>query len=566
MRFPIRSLRARLLSLLTLTTLPIAALAIYQAVAEYDSDRADIQASLQSVAAVAASEVKEIVSGAQQVLSVLASQPTIVTMAQPACDRALQNFFLARRDFENIAAFDLEGKARCSKEDIPENASVAGRAWFRAVLAGEDFVVSELVPSDITGRRVIVFAAPLRDDSGQLVGVLDITIGSTWLAWLSRVPGPADLSFSALVDRNGLPLEAQQIGAETLAKFPSAAQTASALREQSYVFFADGRDGDERAYAVTPVVAGQLYLLVAREESELFGRVRFDLVAGLLYPLLIWLGVMVCIWIGIDRLVLRWLRNLGRLAAHYGAGNLEARPQKIAEAPDEFAQLGRAMMEMAGRIEKRTEDLEQAIDEKNWLIREVHHRVKNNMQIVSSLLNLQMRRLSDPKARAAFADAQARLGAFELVHRALYQAENLNAVHLRSFLSDLVGQLVKTHPARRDNVQLELDLSDIVVSPDKAVPLGLLVTEVVSNSLKHGFPPPRSGTIKIGLSATDDGDGLLLIQDDGVGKSEDHLGFGSQLIATFAQQLHGELEVSLEGGMTTRLSIPQLRPPEGAAA
>jgi len=566
MRFPLRSLRARLLSLLTLTTMPIAGLMIYQAVIEYDSDRADLERSLQSVAAVAGSEVKEIIAVAQQVLSALASQPTIVTMEQPACNRALRNFLLARRDFENVAAFDLEGRAQCSKEKIPKDANVAGRPWFQKILAGEDFVVSELVTSDITGRRVIVFAAPLRDDEGKLTGALDITIGSSWLAWLSRIPGPVDLSFSALVDRSGVPLEPDLFGPEVLARFPTTEQTGDALREQTSVFFALGRDGEERAYAVTPLVAGQLYLLVAREESDLFGRARFDLLAGLFYPLLLWLGILICIWVGIERLVLRWLRNLGRLAARYGAGSFEARLEKIAEAPGEFAQLGRALMDMASRIEKRTEDLEQAIDEKNWLIREVHHRVKNNMQIVSSLLNLQMRRISDPLARATFADAQARLGAFELVHRALYQAENLNKVQLRSFLTDLGDQLMNTYPAKRKNVQLELDLADIAVNPDKAVPLGLLVTEVVSNSLKHGFPPPRTGKIKIGLWATDDGDGTLQIQDDGVGKSDGEIGFGSQLIASFAQQLRGELEVSFEGGMTTRLAIPQLCPCEKRSA
>ncbi|MCB2100119.1 MAG: sensor histidine kinase [Rhodobacterales bacterium] len=554
----VRSLRWSLLGLLALATVPATILMIVQATSEYYRDRQDIERSLLRVAQIAASEERDLISGAKQVLVALATQPAVYELRQPQCDQAVHNVFLGLQAFENIAAFDREGHPVCSEKEIPANATIAHRDWYKEILAGADFVVSERVISAITGQEVITAAVPLHDKSGNLTGVLDITIGTGWLAYLSRISKDDDFSFSALIATDGQPLDAQHFDPEFFAKLPPQEKLAAAQGSEPAVLMTEGRDGVKRAFAITPLVRDKLYLLIAHEESDLFGWARFDLLTGLVFPVAIWLAALICLWIGIQHLVLRWLKYLGRFARAYGDGNFDLRPENIEQAPGEFRRLAQAMSVMAAGIERHTDELQQALVEKSWLIREIHHRVKNNLQIVSSLFNLQMRRISDPAQRAVFADAQSRLNALELVHRTLYEAENLKEINLRIFLSEIVTQLIEFRALRRDTVVLRHDLPEVWVDPDMAVPLGLLVTEVVTNSLKHAFPGGRRGVVELELTAAPEGGSVLVIRDDGVGQEPEATGFGSQLIGAFARQLGGEAKAAYGPGMTMTVRVPGL--------
>ncbi len=545
-----------------LATAPAAFLMILQATSEYFRDREELEHSLLRIAQIAASEERNIIVGAKQVLLALASQPAVVALQQPACEEAFRNVFLGMRALENIAAFNLAGRPVCTVKKAPPGVTVASRDWFDEVLSGKEFVVSDLVVSAVTDRKVLVVSVPLLNQNGQLVGALSATIGSGWLNWLSQITGPEDLPFSALVDIGGRPLDADQSRPQDLAKLPPSEKVVEALRDEAHVFLSSGRDGVERAYAVSPLVVDKLYLLIGRDAFDYFGGARFDLLAGLIIPVVLWVGTLACIWICIQRLVFRWLSNLGRAAKAYGAGDFAARPRRIEQAPEEFGYLARTMVEMASAIERRTEDLEQALTDKRWLIREVHHRVKNNLQIVASLFNLQIHHLSDPNTRSVFIDAQRRLNALELVHRTLYEAKDLKEINLGFFLSKLATLLMKsltsTRTGSRERVSLRHRFSDMWVNPDQAVPMGLLVTEVFTNSLKHAFPGDRSGTIEISLDVLPDASGRLVIKDDGVATESDTTGFGSQLINAFAQQLGGTIEVTFGQGMTLILNFPSL--------
>ncbi|MCB2101329.1 MAG: hypothetical protein KDE22_10695 [Rhodobacterales bacterium] len=560
-----RSLRWSLLGLLALATLPATILMVVQATSEYYRDREDIQRSLLRVSLIAASEERDIITGAKQVLRALATQAPVTELRQPSCDQALNNVFFGLRTFENIAAFNLDGEPVCSVKQIPPGATVAHRAWFKEVLAGAEFVVSERVVSAITGQEVITAAVPLHDPLGAVTGVLDITIGTGWLTYLSGISKEEDFSFSALIANDGKPLDAEHLDPALARKLPPPEELAGAHSAGPTLLLTEGADGVKRAYAVAPLVRDRLYLLVAHEESDLFGWARFDLLTGLVFPVAIWLAVLICLWIGIQHLVLRWLNYLGRFARSYGDGNFDLRPEVLDQAPEEFRRLARTMSKMAAGIEEYTAELEQNLVEKNWLIREIHHRVKNNLQIVSSLFNLQMRRISDPDQRAVFADAQSRLNALELVHRTLYEAENLKEINLRHFLSEVVNQLIQFRAERRDRVTFKHDLPEVWVDPDTAVPLGLLVTEVVTNSLKHAFPDGRTGQVELDLAADPEGGSTLFIRDDGIGKEPTTQGFGSQLIDAFARQLGGEATAVYGPGMTMTVRIPKLNLEDPAA-
>ena len=166
------------------------------------------------------------------------------------------------------------------------------------------------------------------------------------------------------------------------------------------------------------------------------------------------------------------------------------------------------------------EKLRDSLHEKEVLLREVHHRVKNNLQIIHSLLNIQANNIQDETAREAIAECRNRVKSIALVHEKLYRSESLAQVDFAQYISGLTGSLFSTFGVDRRQVTLELDMDPIFLSIDQAIPCGLIVNELVSNCLKHAFPGQMPGTIWIELHNRPDNKVLLSIRDNGGGFSE----------------------------------------------
>ena len=198
--------------------------------------------------------------------------------------------------------------------------------------------------------------------------------------------------------------------------------------------------------------------------------------------------------------------------------------------------------------EKAELALHSLLRDKEALLKEVHHRVKNNLQVVSSLLRLEAARDVAPSTVSVLRDMQGRIQAMALLHESLYGSGNFAAVDLAAYLRQLATQAFATFSTRSGAVQLHLALDSVEVSMDQAITCGLLVNELVSNSLKHGFPEGRTGVVGIELHAIDDRGGMRLqVFDDGVGLPADLSerlvrSLGLQLATDLASQLGGALE------------------------
>lgn len=183
--------------------------------------------------------------------------------------------------------------------------------------------------------------------------------------------------------------------------------------------------------------------------------------------------------------------------------------------------------------------LEQALEAKTVLLHEVDHRVKNNLQLIASLLQLQARRTTDDTTRAAVRGILERVNAIGAVHRRLFQGGDVQRFDLAEFVRDLAGDLAAG--ARRDDLQLRLDLEAVAVPAAQAAPLALIVNELISNALKHAFPDGRPGAIDVGIRRTPEGFDLS-IADDGVGLPEGGpKGFGSTIVQLLCQQVKAKL-------------------------
>lgn len=202
---------------------------------------------------------------------------------------------------------------------------------------------------------------------------------------------------------------------------------------------------------------------------------------------------------------------------------------------------------MRWRIDNKTEEIQKSLNEKEVLLREIHHRVKNSLAIVSGLIGMQMEATDSNEAQDVLQDSQSRIQSVGLIHEKLYQTESLSDIRLDNYLKDLVGAIHSTFTEYNDAVDLRFDLEPVDVDVDKVIPCGLLTNELVVNAFKHAFQKDRQGILEIKLYK-EDSNVILTIADNGPGIPEDFNfnggdSLGSMLISTFAAQLEAQTEI-----------------------
>jgi len=216
---------------------------------------------------------------------------------------------------------------------------------------------------------------------------------------------------------------------------------------------------------------------------------------------------------------------------------------------------GRAMAVLRDITARRQAEAElhALLGEKELLLREIHHRVKNNLQIIASLLSLQADTLADPASRRGFEVAQERVNSIALAHQTLYGSRDVARVELQSYLTSITGYLACCYEAPQRNIaiitQSEVEFLDL----DRAIPCGLIVTELVSNALKHAFPDTRGGTVMVEVVSRSDGRVQLSVRDTGRGlpphfRTAPRESLGLQLVDALTRQLHGQLHTCGEQG------------------
>lgn len=231
--------------------------------------------------------------------------------------------------------------------------------------------------------------------------------------------------------------------------------------------------------------------------------------------------------------------------------------QKVSERTLELKNANeRLQLELVER-ERANEIIRSSLREKEMLLKEVHHRVKNNMQVISSLLNLQGKQIKDEQARAVFQASQNRVKSMALIHESLYQTDDVSQINFAEYLRKLIKHISQSYKTPTDSIKMKVNVVDVMLGVDTAVPCGLIINELVSNSLKHAFPEGREGEIVIDLSASDSSYKLTL-SDDGIGLPEgldieQAKTLGLKLVGTLTEQLGGQL--SRSNGRGTKFEI-----------
>ncbi len=205
--------------------------------------------------------------------------------------------------------------------------------------------------------------------------------------------------------------------------------------------------------------------------------------------------------------------------------------------------------------------LQRNLSEKNILLKEIHHRVKNNLQIIISLLNLSSARLSDPEIQRILEDSNQRIRTMAMIHERLYQSEDFERIDFREYTVTLVSDLIVSHHSG-NRISPRFDLRVGILSLDLAIPCGLILNELVTNAVKHAFPDERSGFIAVRFTEDKGGNYVLEVADDGVGMpgepdAEGADSLGMKLVHVLTQQIEGQLEFRNAGGLSATVTFPK---------
>jgi two-component sensor histidine kinase len=540
---------------LAIALLPVLVVTSLQSVLAFQqqaqSERVNLTAAAQRSAAAARGRIES----AQVLLQALAPGSAGVGCAQRLA-------VVAGRipGYENLARFDAHGGVACAARPAPDDAGRAARPWFDALRNGVPVVLTSAPGAAYADPPSLLAAVPTQDSDGRFNGAMAAVMTLDSLRPHLSDPSLPAGSEVALINGQG-----KWLSAMDPSLFPAtlADELSGPGRTHSQLWIAPDRPGQDRLLATAPLVGDEVFVAMSAPDQGIISWAWLNPVSALALPLLGFGLALTAVWIVAERGVVRWIAYLQRIAAIYTRGRFTVRPVRAEQAPPEIRDLAETLDAMAATIVARDAALMENLAQKDALLLEIHHRVKNNLQIISSLLNLQQRALRDPAARTAIFDTRQRIAALALVYRSLYQGPDLRRIDLREFLEELVGQLVTTDGGQQLPIRTDFACDPVTVDPDRLAPIALFAVEAISNARKHGLED--RGRLSIAFRVRGLGAELSITDTGYAGRtSKLGLGVGRTLMTAYARQLRGEatFRANPDGGLTAKLtfSLPRCAP------
>ncbi len=561
-RFKRPPLQGALIVALGLAMSPMLLVGAWQFFSNARSDAARERADYQVIAGAAASDAKTFIVATKQLL-----ETVNILAADQDCGPGFANLLDRLGGYTNIVLSDQNGVPVCvASGAFEEGFSARGNPWFERLRDGERFVISAAFEGQISRQEILSISKRLEDPAGNFSGTLAFGLPvSNLIESLDDRWFPSNAKV-AIIDSAGQVLGSDELASLVGDAAPEFDGSTAIQRESMLLRDASGRDW---TLTIVPISDTPLQIAFAIPQPSMFSSEVWAPLAVLWIPLFSWLIAMLAAWIATDALVLRWLTYLRRISALYGAGLFQVQPLKARRsAPQEIVELADTMSDMAATISARDNDLREVIADRDAALKEIHHRVKNNLQIITSLLNLQSRRITDPAAVSAMHDARARINALSLIHRALYEKNDLKTVELKSFFAELADHLDDGLALEESGITLQVNVEAIEIESERAIPIALFTVEAVTNAVKHAFSDIENPTITINLSSGSDPDhGALEVSDNGVGGDPasdltSASGLGGTLMTAFARQSGGSLEIESQdgGGRSVRLHFTRPLP------
>lgn len=532
------SLRSRLAVLVGVALVPPLVLTAYNAVRWQEGLERDARDEALTSARLVSAELGQVVEGTRQLMIALGNHPA-VPGREDECIAYFKSVISEIPIYREAAVIDKDGKFRCSTVPIPPDLDVRDRIYFQEPLRTGRPTIGPLTQGRVTQSPSLHISAPYRKGNGSFEGVIVVVLNPDRLAQdLARRPWRSDQTVMVL-DREGSLLfslpqarrqEASALGARIFAEASRTAPGSLAVTDER-----------DRQYIVGYAPLGSdghgLLVATATDREHALTAVRQTTIRSVVFGFLALLLAVAGAWLVTHLLIRRPVLEM--VGAARSRGTDDKKPFPALHPSTELGQLSSALSEMSSHIE-------QLLDQKTFLLRELAHRVMNSLTILTSVLRMQNRLIGDQEVKDQLARAEARVYSMAAVYRHLYQEETAEAVDFGELLRAICQETQRAHTGTgRASIHVEAD--PLLVSMSNATSLAMLVNELITNTLKHAHM--QDGSTLVSFRRLPDGPVELRVTDRGAGLPQDFkldksASLGMKIITGTAHQLRGAIEIN----------------------
>ncbi len=529
----------RVMALLGLALLPIGLIAMVQTYRVIDAANAQTEDVLLSQTSAAASSERE------TILKGIGMAEAAVRMAGPlradpaACSERLRDL-IARDDAMVFAGYvDAGGVVTCGSEGL--GADLSQSAVYQRYRDDPREKIESTPAGQVTGQSVIVVIEPAGPDP-LADGYFALSIPHDALIFRERrISGPIPLD-TITFNREGTVLTAKLGREGVAARLPRSVSLDDLVDQRPRSFRGMTVGGEARLFTYAPLYEGSIFALsVWRLDAALAGAVTAS--TAVVFPALMWLASLGVAYFAVHRQVIRHIDRLRQQIRAFATARTIPVATSARDTPNELFEVIEAFQTMADRIVRDEADLEDGLHEKDVLLKEVHHRVKNNLQLIASITNMQIRTARSPETKLMLRRLQDRVLGLATIHRNLYQASVLSDVRADTLITELTEQLSRTAIPAGSDIRFDVEVEPVSLYPDQAVPLSLMLTEAVTNALKYiGRPPGGRPWVSVSLTVQPDRMVRLAVRNS-LGEPLERVegaaisGLGTQLMNAFVMQL-----------------------------
>ncbi|SNR27929.1 sensor histidine kinase [Puniceibacterium sediminis] len=536
-------LAARIIGFLSIALIPLGVVAYLQTAELSQETRARSQLSLTALTESAASGERQTILRALGAAQALGSAALLYQGDDEECSAIFKEYVETRPNVSFAGILSHEGILRCSSAG--ETVDISTSPNYRYIMDNPRSTVQLNDTPRISKQAVLMVAEPFMRD-GAVAGYVSISIPAIGLRDREFPDPDSDIDELLTFNTTGQVLSSRSPREHTMQLLPDALDLATLSGSTARSFKARSADGKTRIFAVAPLVPGLVYALsIWPENGSAASAVQVNDFAKIL-PFLMWAASVIVAFLAINRLVIRHVRTLSQQMRNFARNRRLPQETVGAQMALELRDMESDFLHMADAIMQDEAQLENALREKTILLKEVHHRVKNNLQLISSIMNMQIRQSQSEETQIVLRRLQDRIRGLATIHRNLYQTEDLGHVDAGRLLDDLIQQMSLVADETPLRIKLDTELENIELYPDQAVPLSLLTAEALTNAVKY-IHPDETGMPRVSVSfkRIDKTRAAIEISNscdaDTVDPTHSN-GLGSRLIRAFATQLGGELE------------------------
>ncbi|WP_273053753.1 sensor histidine kinase [Sulfitobacter litoralis] len=528
--------------------MPIGLIAVVQTREIADQSLENAELSLLAITEQASTLENGTIREAFGAAAALASVVNLIKSDDVSCSAFMREYQELSELYTVVSFITPEGNMDCVSTGVSGN--VSDRDVFQKMTQFKTRMANVTDNPAQSSEPVMIVTNPLKVDD-ELIGFINLSVP---LKSFDDAPEPEQsarpismLTFNAQGD-----ILTSKGALDTILKeLPSFAALKWYAGKSGRVFHETNQEGEERVYAVLPIVSGVGYAMSVWPKNSPLLKAGAMTRLSFVLPIAMWLASLIVAFWALNRLAIKHIRKLGRQMHHFALNRTLPRTTLGGVVPTEIVNMEHAFVGMAESILRDEAALEDNLRQKNILLKEVHHRVKNNLQLISSIMNMQIRQATTPDSKRVLQRLQDRILSLATVHKSLYQNDNLSRVDGGALMHEIVNQLLSVGLPSGSAVKVIQNYEAVQLDPDDAAPLTLLVSEAITNALKYvAADATGAGQIEVSLSHTQPEMALLLVKNTvGKGEVEDGTGLGSRLINAFSRQLNGQVEITEDDGL-----------------